>query len=134
MFANCQLGGMNTGFPDTCLTPAPPSPSPVPIPYPNISQGMTANPGTACKTTFLTCMPGHNLMTMGTISNGDEAGVATGVASGMLMGPTRHLIGSFTTIYECTPVTKMTSMTIQNSTNAPGASLVPSQVKVIILS
>ena len=45
MFANCQLGGMNLGFPDVCLTPSPVGP--VPIPYPNMASGLTANPSTA---------------------------------------------------------------------------------------
>ena len=134
MFANCQLGGMNLAFPDTCNTPAAAG-APVPIPYPNLSQGMTANPGTACKKVYIMCMPAHNLATMGTISNGDEAGVMMGVASGMIMGPQRHLIGSFNVINEGTPVTKMTSMTGQNgmSMNVPGATLAPSQVKVMVL-
>ena len=34
MFANTQMGGVDTGFPDVCLTPII---VPVPIPYPNIS-------------------------------------------------------------------------------------------------
>lgn len=132
MFANCQLGGMDFGFPDVCLTPAL---VPVPIPYPNMSMGMTANPATACKKIYLSCMPAHNLMTMGTISQGDNAGVNLGVASGMVMGPDRHLMGSFGVIYEGSPVTKMTSPTGQNgiSLNAPGLTLVPSQFKVMIM-
>jgi hypothetical protein len=134
MFANCQLGGMHFGFPDVCLTPTPVGP--IPIPYPNFSMGLTAMPGTFCMKTFLTCMPAHNLMTMGTISMGDNVGVNLGVASGMVMGPHRHMLGSFTTIYECTPVTKMTSMSGQNgaSLNIPGLTIVPAQFKVIVLS
>jgi hypothetical protein len=132
MFANCQLGGVNFGFPDVCLTPIV---VPVPIPYPNIAMGMTANPATACKKIFLSCMPAHNLTTMGTISMGDNAGVNGGVASGMVMGPCKHLMGSFGVIYEGTPATKMTSPTGQNgiSLNAPGMTLVPSQFKVMIM-
>ena len=37
MFANCQMGGQDMGFPDVCLTPSPVGP--VPIPYPNIAMG-----------------------------------------------------------------------------------------------
>jgi hypothetical protein len=133
MFANCQLGGMNFGFPDVCLTPTPGGP--VPIPYPNFATGMTANPATACKKIYLSCMPAHNLATMGTISQGDNTGVNMGVASGMVMGPHRHLMGSFGVIYEGTPATKMTSPTGQNglSMNAPGMTLVPAQFKVLIM-
>jgi hypothetical protein len=75
------------------------------------------------------------MSTTGTISNGDNAGVAMGVASGMVMGPDRHMMGSFGVIVQGMPVTKMTSMTGQNgmSLNVPGMSLVPSQFKVLIL-
>ena len=133
MFANCQLGGLNFGFPDTCLTPA--GPAVVPIPYPNLATGLTANPATACRKIYLSCMPAHNLRTQVPMSMGDNAGVGTGVASGMVMGPCRHLMGSFGVIYEGAPATKMTSPTGQNgmSMNAPGMTLVPGQFKVMIL-
>lgn len=133
MFANTQMGGMNFAFPDVCNTPTPAGP--VPIPYPNIATGVTANPGTACKKTFITCMPAHNMMTKGTISNGDNAGVAMGVASGMVMAPDSYLLGSFGVFYEAMPVVKMTSMTGQNgmSLNTVGATLAPAQVKVLVL-
>jgi len=133
MFANCQLGGLNFGFPDVCKTPSPVGP--IPIPYPNMAMGLTANPATACKKIYLSCMPAHNLGTQIPISQGDNAGVAGGVASGMMMGPCRHLMGSFGVIYEGTPATKMTSPTGQNgmSLNAPGMTLAPAQFKVMIL-
>jgi len=133
MFANCQLGGLNFGFPDTCLTPA--GPAVVPIPYPNMAPPLTANPATACKKIYLSCMPAHNLTTQVPISQGDNAGVGTGVASGMVMGPCNHLMGSVGVIYEGSPATKMTSPTGQNgmSMNAPGMTLVPAQFKVMIM-
>ncbi len=40
-FANTQMMGVDMGFPDVCLTPAPPAPAPVPIPYPNVGMGPT---------------------------------------------------------------------------------------------
>ena len=133
MFANTQMGGMNFAFPDVCLTPSPVGP--VPIPYPNISLPLTANPGTACKKFFIMCMPAHNMATMVPMSNGDNSGVNMGVASGMVMGPTRHLIGSFTVLFEGMPATKLTHMTGQNgmSPNMVGATLAPCQVKVMIM-
>jgi len=133
MFANCQLGGMNFGMPDVCKTPSPVGP--IPVPYPNMATGLTANPATACKKIYLSCMPAHNLNTQVPMSMGDNAGVAGGVASGMVMGPTKHLMGSFGVIYEGTPATKMTSPTGQNgmSLNVPGMTLVPAQFKVMIL-
>lgn len=130
MFANSQMGGMNMAFPDVCQTPTPAGP--VPVPYPNIAMGMTAIPNVP--NILVGGMPVHNLGTTTPISNGDNAGVGTGVASGMVMGPSRHLLGSFTTLMGGMPVTRMTSMSMQNSTNAVGATLVPSQFKVMILA
>jgi hypothetical protein len=132
MFANCQLGGMNFAFPDVCLTPMP---LPVPVPYPNMALLMTANPATACKKIYLSCMPAHNLMTQIPISQGDNAGVNLGVASGVVMGPSKHLMGCLGVIYEGSPATKLTSPTGQNgiSLNAPGMTIVPSQFKVMIM-
>jgi Domain of unknown function (DUF4150) len=132
MFANTQMMGMDTGFPDVCLTPAPPAPAPIPIPYPNIAMGPMGVP--AAYTVLFMCAPAHNLATTVPLTNGDNAGLATGVASGMVMGPSRHVLPSFTTVIMGVPASKMTSVTIQNSTNCPGCRVVPSQVKVILLS
>jgi len=68
------------------------------------------------------------------MSNGDNPGVATGVASGMVMGPCRHLTGAFTVLLKGMPATRLTSMSLQNSTNAPGCRIVPSQTKVLLLA
>ncbi|TET87757.1 MAG: DUF4150 domain-containing protein [Desulfobacteraceae bacterium] len=131
MFANTMMGGMNFAFPDVCKTPSPVGP--IPIPYPNMSMGMTRVP--PCFKVFMGGTPAHNMNTMGTISNGDNAGVAGGVASQMDMGPDRHMMGSFGVFLQGMPATKMTSMTGQNgmSMNAPGMTLVPAQFKVMIL-
>jgi hypothetical protein len=133
MFANCQMGGMNLAFPDVCNTPTPVGP--VPIPYPNMAMGPTALPPTASLKVLMSGMPAHHLGTSVPMSNGDNAGVAMGVASGMVMGPQRHTLGSFGVLVEGMPVTKMTSMTGQNglSMNAPGVTLVPAQFKVLVL-
>ena len=137
MFMNTQMGGMNFAMPDVCLTPipSPAGPIPTPIPYPNISTGLTAIPPTASLKVLTVAMPSHNLMTTGTLSNGDNAGLMMGVMSGMVMGPTRHMLGSFTTLVGGIPCTKMTSMSGQNgmSLNIPGMTLVPSQFKVLVL-
>jgi len=130
MFANTQMMGMDLGFPDVCLTPA--VPAPVPIPYPNIAMGPTAIPSQF--TTMILGAPVHNMGTTTPLTNGDNAGVATGVASGTVMGPSRHVLGSFTVLVGGMPTTRLTSMTIQNSTNVPGVRLVPSQVRVLVLS
>jgi len=132
VFANSQMMGTDTGFPDVCLTPAPPAPSPVPIPYPNIGMGPMGVP--PVPNVLYMATPAHNMLTSIPLSNGDNAGVATGVASGMVMGPVRHLTAAFTVLVGKAPATRMTSMALQNSTNCPGARIAPSQVKVILLA
>ncbi len=132
MFANTQGGGLDTGFPDVCLTPVPPAPAPVPIPYPNMATGPMGVP--AVYNVVFSTGPVHNMSTVVPLTNGDNAGIATGVASGTVMGPSRHLTGAFTVLIGGMPVTRVTSMALQNSTNCPGVRVVPSQVKVLILA
>lgn len=132
MFANTQMMGMDMGFPDVCLTPAPPAPAPVPIPYPNIAMGPTAIPSQP--KVLIMAMPVHNMATTIPLTNGDNPGVSMGVASGTVMGPQRHLTAAFTVLVVGMPATRMTSMSLQNSTNCPGARIVPSQVKVLLLA
>lgn len=132
MFANTQMMGMDMGFPDVCLTPAPPSPAPIPIPYPNMAMGPMGVP--AVYNVLLMCAPAHNMSTSVPLTNGDNAGVAMGVASGMVMGPSRHLTAAFTVLMGGMPATRLTSMSLQNSTNCPGARIVPSQTKVLLLA
>ncbi|WGT62556.1 DUF4150 domain-containing protein [Variovorax paradoxus] len=130
MFANCQMMGTDMGFPDVCLTPTPAGP--VPIPYPNIAMGPMAIPN--CPTILFMCMPAHNLATTIPMTNGDNTGVNMGVASGTVMGPSRHVTGAFTVLLNGMPATRMTSVSLQNSTNCPGVRLVPSQALVLLLS
>jgi hypothetical protein len=129
MFANNQMMGMSLGFPDVCLTP---TPVPTPIPYPNVAMSPTAVG--AAYNVLWGCAPTHNLLTTVPLTNGDNAGVAMGVASGMVMGPSRHVLGANTVLVGGAPVTRLTSMSIQNSTNCPGVQIVPSQVKVLVLA
>ncbi len=79
MFANTQMGGVDPGFPDVCLTPAPPSPTPVPVPYPNTAAGPMGVK--AVYNVLFMAAPAHNLGTSIPQTNGDNAGLATGVAS-----------------------------------------------------
>jgi hypothetical protein len=130
MFANTQMGGMDNGFPDVCLTPSPAGP--VPVPYPNIANGPMGVPA-AYKVLFMAA-PAHNMSTQVPLSNGDNAGVSTGVASGMVMGPSKHLTASFTVLVGGMPATKLTSTSLQNSTNCPGVRVAPSQTKVLLLA
>ncbi|MDH6592570.1 hypothetical protein M2165_002459 [Variovorax sp. TBS-050B] len=130
MFANCQMMGTDMGFPDVCLTPTPAGP--VPIPYPNIAMGPTAVPNCTC--VLIMGTPAHNLGTTIPMTNGDNAGVNLGVASGTVMGPSRHVTGSFTVLFQGLPASRLTSMTMQNSTNCPGVRMVPSQANVVLLA
>ena len=127
MFANSQMMGMDLGFPDVCLTP----PVPVPVPYPNIAMGPMGVP--AAYNVLFMCTPAHNLSTTVVMTNGDNAGLMTGVASGTVMGPSRHVTAAFTVLVLGMPATRLTSIAIQNSTNCPGVRIVPSQVKVVLL-
>lgn len=133
MFQLTMSGGMQLGFPDVCLTPTPVGP--VPIPYPNISTGATANPASTALTVLTDAMPSLNQRSMIMLSNGDNAGVNMGVASGMVMGPTEFILGSFTVLMEGAPAQRLTSVTGHNglSMNCPGVSLAPSQVTVLVL-
>lgn len=126
MFANSQMMGLDLGFPDVCLTP----PVPAPIPYPNLALGPMSVPSQVKVFYFFT--PAHNLATITPISNGDNAGVATGVASGTVMGPKRHIVPSVTVLVGGIPATRLTSVGIQNNTNCPGVRIVPSQVRVLL--
>src|SRR5215475_11080870 len=129
MLANTQMMGIDLGFPDVCLTP---TPAPVPIPYPNIAAGPMGVP--AAYNVLFMCMPAHNMATTVPMTNGDNVGVNMGVASGTVMGPSRHLTAAFTVLVGGMPATRLTSASLQNSTNCPGVRVVPSQPKVLILS
>jgi Domain of unknown function (DUF4150) len=128
MFAKTQMMGMSLGGPDVCLTPMP---VPTPVPYPNIAIPPMGVPA-VYKVLFM-CAPAHNLATTVVMTNGDNAGVNLGVAAGTVMGPSRDLTGMFTCLVGGLPATRMTSISITNSTNAPGVTIAPSQLKVLLL-
>jgi hypothetical protein len=138
MFANCSLNGMNMAMPDVCLTPvpSPAGPIPTPMPYPNTAQLMMALPPTANMKHLISMMPAHHIGTTIPMSMGDNAGcMPGGVASGIMMGPSRHIKGSTKVFTGGMPSTRMLDTTLQNLTNAPGGStLAPSQTKVMIMS
>ncbi|CAN1523190.1 Domain of unknown function DUF4150 [Rhabdaerophilaceae bacterium] len=128
MFVNCNLPGLAFAFPDVCLTPTPVGP--IPLPYPNMSMPMMGIPSQF--STFLTCMPAHNMTTTVPMTNGDNVGVNMGVASGMVMGPERAVKGSTNLMLGCMPAKRaLIDPTIHNSTNAVGTTLVPTQFKFL---
>ncbi|CAM4080001.1 DUF4150 domain-containing protein [Serratia silvae] len=129
MFANSQSAGTDVAVPDTCMTP---TPTPTPIPYPNAATGQTAIP--VAYNILVEGTPVHNMATIIPFTNGDNAGIATGVASGTVMGPSRHVTGAFTVLFKGTPATRLTSLSLQNSTNSPGSRLSASQTKLSLLA
>lgn len=136
MFAKTQMAGLDFAFPDVCLTPipSPAGPIPTPIPYPNMAMPMTAIPSQFKVLTL--CMPNHNLMTTTPMSNGDNVGTMMNPLSGMVMGPSRNLMGSVKTLIGGMPATTMLKPTGQNgmSPGAFGMSLAPSQVKLLVMA
>lgn len=136
VFAITQMCGLNMAFPDVCLTPIPTpvGPIPIPLPYPNISTPVTAIPSQFKVLTL--AMPNHNLMTFTMLSLGDMTGLMLNPLSGMIMGPTRHLLGSFKTFMGGLPATRMLSLSGQNGVmpGSFGLALVPSQIKVMVLA
>jgi len=95
--------GMDIGFPDVCLTPARPRAGPLPE-----HRGRTSGVPAAYNVLFMFALA-HNMATTVVMTNSDNAGVATGVASGSVMGPSRHLTGAFTCLVGGLPATRVTS-------------------------
>jgi hypothetical protein len=58
------------------------------------------------------CAPAHNTGTSVPLTNGDNAGLGGGVASGTDMGLSRHVTGAFTVLIGGEPATRLTSATI----------------------
>ncbi|MEA1916627.1 MAG: DUF4150 domain-containing protein [Campylobacterota bacterium] len=132
MFQVTMMEATNMAMPDVCKTPTPAGP--IPIPYPNISMSSTAV-GTV-DTMLVDGTPALNMMSQIVTSQGDEAGVAGGLISSMIMGPTKYTLGSTSLFIEGAPSVKLTSMTGQNGEvmNAVGACTVPSQTIMLVLS
>lgn len=133
MPATCTMAGMCQGTPDVCKTPAPPSPSPVPIPYPNLAQV----PMTQSASMKVLIMNKETVCENNTIprTNGDEAGVAGGVTSGVFGDQMAFKLGSSKVKAEGKKVCMVTSLTAHNGSNAnmpAGQQVVPSQVKVLV--
>ena len=119
--------GMSLGMPDVCKTP----PFAIPAPFPNIGNNAMAVPGYF--TIMINGMPELNMASMYTLTNGDEGGAMGGVASGIIMGMGRPMLPSMAVFVGGMPVWRMTAMTIQNLSNAPGVTSVPSQTVKAVL-
>ena len=134
MFALTVGAGTCMGFPDVCLTPTPAGP--IPVPYPNIA--MSANCANPCTNVMMECTPALNAMSVISLSNGNEAGSAGGVASHLIDGQAEFLVGGMTVMIKGAPAQRLTSTTGQNcmskTLNAPGTCIAPSQCSVLLLS
>ena len=100
---------------DVCKTPAPPLP-PIPIPYPNIAMSATMGPGYTTKT-MATFTPIWTKSGKSALSNGDQAGVAGGIMSGMIMGMCSLLMASFDVLAEGAGVGRTLDMSDSNKQN-----------------
>ncbi len=129
--ASTKMGGMCFGFPDVCKTPTPAGP--VPLPYPNTAQCPMAQ-GVSVIVKILN-QPVLTKMSQIPLSNGDEAGSAGGVISGVVMGPAAYKQGISKVKVEGNDIVTVTMPTGQNGTNpnVPGAQIAPSQTLVIVI-
>ena len=123
--ATTQIGAMNMAMPDVCKTQV--GPAVVPIPYPNIAESSAHVPNV--ENQFFAAGTAHNLMTEGTTSNGDQAGIEGGVVSSMIMGPDKYTMGSMKVILGTAPAAVQLGMTAQNGEepNAVGSTLTGSE-------
>ncbi len=130
--ATTMAGGMCMGVPDVCQVPAPPAP-PIPTPFPNIAQcAMAVN----ASTKVLICnMPALTEGSKIPMSAGDEAGVAGGVISGMIMGEVAFRTSSSKVSFGGQKAVMLTAMTAHNGSNAnmpAGVHMAPSQAVVLV--
>jgi hypothetical protein len=114
MVASVSSGHTATAPVDICKTPAPPAP-PIPIPYPNIGTSAMMGPGYATKT-FAMGTPIWTKNGKIAMSNGDNAGVATGVMSSMVMGMIECMMASVDVTAEGGGVVRTLDMTDQYGT------------------
>jgi hypothetical protein len=117
--------GIGNAFPDVCKTPAPPIPSPIPIPYPNVAMSSDLMLGS-----MMVTADGQSVALQGSkfmMSTGDEAGVAGGVASGIIKGPAEFMLFSFTVKIEGSYVPRsiMDPMLYNNKNTPPFPVLQP---------
>jgi hypothetical protein len=127
-----MAGGLCMGMPDVCKVPAPPAP-PIPVPFPNLAQGTMAT-GTTTKVLVMN-MPALTEGSKIAVSSGDEAGVAGGVVSGVIVGPVAFRTSSSKVSFEGQKAVMLTGVTAHNGSNAnmpAGVCLAPSQTSVLV--
>ena len=128
MFPLCtKSGGQLLAFPDVCKVPAPPLPQPVPTPFPNVAMCATANAATCTSRVKVQNQPVLTVASEIPRTQGDEPGVAGGVASGTNMDKAVFRLGVSKVTFEGDPVVNLLKPTAHNgsSANAPR----PSQIE-----
>lgn len=113
---HAKSSGVVMGFPDVCLTPAPPAP-PIPIPYPNIAMSSDTSDGT----NDVKC-DGESVMIQGaafSTSTGDEAGSIGGIMSLCTKGKAKFILYSFDVKFEGKPVPRVGDLMTLNEKAAP---------------
>ena len=125
--ASNKGAGMNSGFPDVCLTLDPMTGTPVPIPYPNMGANVMAAPFSP--NIYLTMMPALNMGSLIPMTTGDEPG-APNIIFKMVGGWT---MGNAKVILNGLPAINLTCPSYGNNmNNSVGAALVPSVTNVLL--
>ena len=117
--ASTKAGGMSFAFPDVCKVPTPAGP--VPTPFPNIAQLPMAD-GSKCSTKVkIQNMQIFTAKSEIPLSNGDEAGTAGGVVSGVNMNKMKPTMFKPMVQVEGNPIVTQMCTAGQNGTspNAP---------------
>jgi hypothetical protein len=112
---HASSNGVTIAFPDVCKTPSPAGP--IPIPYPNIAKSSDTAKGTSkvkCDGES-TCVKDSNF----SMSTGDEAGSAGGVASSKFKGKAEFVNYSFDVKFEGKEVPRALDLMLHNDKNTP---------------
>jgi Domain of unknown function (DUF4150) len=121
-------GGVTLAFPDVCKTPTPAGP--VPIPYPNValsSDSAQTSKQVTCDGNPI-CLQDSSFA----VSSGDEAGSATGVASGTIKGKAEFVLYSFDVKVEGKSVPRALDLMLHNTKNTPPAPLIQPPIIVVV--
>jgi uncharacterized Zn-binding protein involved in type VI secretion len=123
-----QGGQVMSSPPDVCQTPTPVGP--IPTPYPNIALPATGMP--PAKKVMIKGSPALTKASKIMPTNGDQAGAAGGVVSGMIMGKAVFIMASMKVKFEGNPATYQGNMTQHNKGNTIGQVALCAQTAVMI--
>ena len=112
---HASSNGITIAFPDVCKTPTPAGP--VPIPYPNIA--MSSDTASGSKDVKCDGKPICHKGSDFSMSTGDEAGAAGGVASNKIKGKAEFVNYSFDVKVEGNGVARALDMMLHNDKNTP---------------